>query len=398
MGNCNKNILILTYWSYNDALIQTYTLPYVKLIANNLGYDNKLFLLTLEKQGSPEIHTQGKINFISRIYRPPGIRAALEWIVTIYRLAKIIKKNNISVIHAWCTPAGMIGYILAVLTGKELIIDSFEPHAEAMVENGEWRKNSLIFKLLFRFEKLQAHRAKYLIAISSKMKAYAEDKYNYKGNNYFIKPACVNLELFSENSIKNENLLAKFGLKDKIVCVYAGKFGGIYLDQEVFDFFKAAKEEWGEKFKVLLLTAESDDVIENLCHKSGFNPSAIVKLFVPHEQIPVYMGLGDFAITPVKPIPTKRCCSPIKNGEYWALGLPVVITKDISDDSDIISNSEIGSVLKSLDNVSYKMAISQIRKLLETEDRKMLYTKIRKIAEEHRNFKIAESIYSEIYC
>ena len=44
-----KNILIITYWSYKDALIQTYTLPYVKVIRENLSDDQKIYLVTLEQ-------------------------------------------------------------------------------------------------------------------------------------------------------------------------------------------------------------------------------------------------------------------------------------------------------------------------------------------------------------
>ena len=35
----------------------------------------------------------------------------------------------------WCMTAGSLGYILSKTSGKNLVIDSYEPHAEAMVEN-----------------------------------------------------------------------------------------------------------------------------------------------------------------------------------------------------------------------------------------------------------------------
>ena len=221
MGSCRKNILILTYWSYNDALIQTYTLPYVKLIADTLVDDGKLFLLTLDKDEAPRFENDPKIKNISIRYKPVGIRAMFMWIRTIIKLLVLIRKEKITTIHAWCTPAGMIGYLLSVLTGKELIIDSFEPHAETMIENGVWKKNSFAFKLLFKFEKLQAHRAKHLISISEKMREYAAIKYDHHQQNYFVKPACVNLELFSERNRKNPELLKELGLENKLVCVYA---------------------------------------------------------------------------------------------------------------------------------------------------------------------------------
>ena len=44
-----KNLLILTYWSYKDALIQTYTLPYVRIIRKNLPQKSKIYLFTIEQ-------------------------------------------------------------------------------------------------------------------------------------------------------------------------------------------------------------------------------------------------------------------------------------------------------------------------------------------------------------
>lgn len=397
MGSCRKNILILTYWSYNDALIQTYTLPYVKLIADTLVDNGKLFLLTLDKDEAPRFENDPKIKNISIRYKPIGIRAMFMWISTIIKLLVLIRKEKITTIHAWCTPAGMIGYLLSVLTGKELIIDSFEPHAETMIENGVWKKNSFAFKLLFKFEKLQAHRAKHLISISEKMREYAAIKYDHHQQNYFVKPACVNLELFSERNRKNPELLKELGLENKLVCVYAGKFGGIYLEKEAFDFFKTAEDFWGDHLRILILTSSTEKEIEEYRKNSGLKKETIVQRFVPHAKIADYIGLGDFAITPVKPIETKRYCSPIKDGEYWALGLPVVITKNISDDSDIIKQNNIGSVLEELNKEAYVKSVKEIDALLKNHSRKDLYLKIRLIAETHRNFSIAKRIYNAIY-
>ncbi|TVQ86148.1 MAG: hypothetical protein EA393_12630, partial [Bacteroidetes bacterium] len=49
MTKKRKNILILTYWSFHDALIQAYTLPYVEYILENQPEGAELFLVTLEK-------------------------------------------------------------------------------------------------------------------------------------------------------------------------------------------------------------------------------------------------------------------------------------------------------------------------------------------------------------
>lgn len=394
-----KKILILTYWSFEDALIQTYTLPYVKIIAANLPADSKIFLVTLDKEPrtAPNVVPRYNIECISIPYSPFSSKAAFSWAKEIFRLRKLIKKENISVIHAWCTPAGMIAYILSILTGKTLIIDSFEPHAEAMIENGEWNKSSNAFKLLFKYEKRQVNRAKYLVATTEGMKNYSKEKYNHIKNNFFVKPACVDLKLFSAKNIKNKKLLSELNIENKIVGVYAGKFGGIYLDKEVFDFIKEAQNYWGDNFRALILSSHPSSYIDKMVIQSNISANTVIHRFVPHEQIPDYMGVADFGITAVKSVPTKRFCTPIKDGEYWALGLPVVITPNISDDSDIIKKYQIGSIIEELSSKGYLKSIKEIDELLKNNTRMELYDKIRPIAEKYRNFEIAEKIYSEIY-
>ncbi|MEO9258235.1 MAG: glycosyltransferase [Crocinitomicaceae bacterium] len=393
-----NNILVLTHWDFDDALVQTYTLPYVKIIASKLPKGSEIYLFTLNKSKKKAVDlSEWNIHLIHADYHPFGLKAAWDWFKTILKLKRLIRKQDISTIHTWCTPAGGMGYILSRLTGKKLVLDSFEPQALTMIEGNTWKKDGIAFKILFRLEKLQLKRASEVICAVDGMVEHAQKTYGITKNRYFSKPACVDLNLFSKEKIKNTELVVELGLEDKITCVYAGKFGGIYLEQETFDFFKVASDYWGEKFRVLLLSNQSDEEIETYRQKSNLPVEVLIKRFVPHNEVANYMGLGDFAITPVKPISTKRYCSPIKDGEYWALGLPIVITKNISDDTEIIEKHEIGAVLESFNEKGYLDAIKTIDALLKNNTRAELYDKIRPIAEKYRNFEIAEKIYSEIY-
>jgi hypothetical protein len=291
----------------------------------------------------------------------------------------------------------MAGYILSKLTGRTYLIDSYEPHAEASIENGDWKRNSFRFKLLFSLEKLESQHASYIISATEGMRNYAKEKYNTEFKHFYVKPACVNLNIFSKQNRKNPELIKQFGYEDKIVCVYAGKFGGIYLDEEVFEFFKVAHEFWGDKFRLLVLSSHKQAEIEARATSVGFPIEIIQVRFVKHAEIADYMGLADFGITPVKPIPTKRYCTPIKDGEYWALGLPIVITKNISDDSDIVEKHKIGSVINEFTKQEYLRCIMEMNHILNTHTPDELYDKVRKVAEKYRSYEIAENIYEEIY-
>ncbi|HNT51114.1 MAG TPA: hypothetical protein PKK67_11035, partial [Cyclobacteriaceae bacterium] len=93
---------------------------------------------------------------------------------------------------------------------------------------------------------------------------------------------------------------------------------------------------------------------------------------------------------------TKKYCTPIKDGEYWALGLPVVIPANISDDSDIILRHEAGAVLTTLSKVEYERAIAVLDNLLKQPEAQ-IRMRIRRLAETYRNFQIAEQVYKTVY-
>jgi len=399
-----NNILVFSQWSFKDALIQTYTLPYVDIIRNIISPEIKIFVVTAEqpeialtKEEIGEVNKQWaakNMQLLAQPYKRFGLKKIMAAIGDIFSWCKLIKKEKIKTIHAVCTPAGGIAYLLSKLTGTELVIDSYEPHAEAMVENGTWQKNGLAYKILFSLEKRQTRRAKALIGTTAGMKQYAAEKYGVQVKNFFVKPACVDMQNFFPKE-KDKELLKELSLENKIVCVYAGKLGGIYLKSEVFDFIKICHDRWKDDFSFLMLTNALRDDIDTECERVGLPKNVVISKFVFHNEIPSYLSLGDFAINPVKPVPTKKYCTSIKDGEYWAMGLPIVISPNISDDSGIIENEKIGVVINFNEKAQMNEAILEIEQLLKSGD--LLKKKIVEVAEKYRSYKIANIIYGQIY-
>lgn len=402
-----SNILILTYWSYKDALIQTYTLPYVKIIRNIIPNSARIILFTYEfryfKMSRKEWTEALKCNLNNGIeikkstYRNFGVLAIFLNLMTLLRLWFLIVFNNIKTIHVFGSPAGAIAWFLKISTGVKLIIDSYEPHAENMVENGEWNSNSLAFRMLFRLEKKQSRSASAVIATTSGMRDYAKEKYQVTFKKFYVKPSCVDLDLFNPDKFNKAEERKKWNIKDdSIVGVYIGKFGGIYLEDEFFGLIKASQVFWKEKGIIFICTNRETEWINKKISEFAINEKQIIVIpYVPHERIPAILSIADYGINPVKPLPTKRFCTSIKDGEYWAMGLPVIITPDISDDSFIIKEQNIGSVLAGFDEEDYKNSIIEIDTILKNND-DMKY-KIRKCAEKYRNINIAQIIYNDLY-
>ncbi|MBL7855230.1 MAG: glycosyltransferase [Cyclobacteriaceae bacterium] len=362
-----------------------------------LPINSSIYLVTLESEPQSVVESEvgHGIKLVPLRYFRFGWRAVISWTLTFPRLWWLVVKHNIRYIHCWCTPAGAIGYWIALLTGRKLIIDSYEPHAESMVEAKVWSPGSLAFRLLFELEKRQTRRALHLISATAGMIQYCKEKYRVQPKSFLVRPACVDTDRFFPRA-KEIALVPALAQPGKIVCVYAGKFGGIYQDVEVFHFFRVAVDYWGDRFRVLILSTHNSSEVRAWCNEVGIDTNIVHLQAVVPEEMPRWLSLADFALTPVKPIPTKRYCTPIKDGEYWAMGLPVVIPDQISDDSEIIFKNRAGYVLKSLTQAEYLAAVEQIDCLLRLPraDRQQ---KIRQLAFTYRSYEIARGVYHAVY-
>ena len=391
------NLLVITYWSFNDALVRLNVLPYLRIIQEVLPQNSRIYLVTLESDPNAlvEAEVERGIRRVPLPYFRFGWRAVAYWLFAFPKLWWLVVRQNVRSIHCWCTPAGAIGYWIALFTGRKLIVDSYEPHAESMVEAKVWRPGSLAFRLLFELERRQTRKAVHLISATAGMIRYCNEKYGIQPKSFLVRPACVDTNRFYPRA-KDFNLAPRLAQPEKIVCVYAGKFGGIYLDVEVFHFFRIAADYWGDRFQVLILSTHQSSDVKAWCNQAGIDPSIIHLQAVAPEEMPRWLSLADFALTPVKPIPTKRYCTPIKDGEYWAMGLPVVITDQISDDSEIILKHRAGYVLKSLTQIEYQAAVARIDSLLHLP-RIVRQTAIRQLAFTYRSYQIARDVYHTVY-
>jgi len=277
------------------------------------------------------------------------------------------------------------------------VLDSYEQHAEPMVETGTWKKGGLAHRLLFRLEIKQSLHAKWRIGVVDKMRDYARDKYGVSRDNFLVKPACIDFQLFRFHD--NATIIrTQLGIAaDDVVCVCAGKFGGLYLEERAFQVFKDMTQAFNAKLRFILLTSTPRKNIEAYCASVHLDPALVHSLFVPHNKVPEYMNAADFAFSHFKSVESRRYCTPIKNGEYWAMGLPVVILKNISDDSDIITANNAGVVMQGIGKEDGTAAGHAIKRLLDGENREELKKRIRALAQKHRNFTIAEAVYRKIY-
>ncbi|WP_161890254.1 glycosyltransferase family protein [Pontibacter russatus] len=148
------------------------------------------------------------------------------------------------------------------------------------------------------------------------------------------------------------------------VGIYVGKYGGLYYDQEAFYLYKRCLETI-PGFRLIILSPHPQEEILQHLGQSGIDKAKVYITSVPHAEVPVYLSAADFAFATYKPGPSKRFLSPIKTGEYWANGLPVLLTEGVGDDSDIIKCEGGGATFNLREEGSVERALEKIQQILK---------------------------------
>lgn len=389
-------ILLISPWAANDVLTQGYVVPYIPLIQQALLRQHgsvQIDLITIEKGFLPtlsEVHL-GNVHHIPLLFRGPSPKGYFGLIVTLLKGSFLARRNKYTFIQTWCATGGAIGCVLSFFSRTPLLLDSFEPHADAMAETGCWNRNGVKYKLLRLFEILQARRATAFFPVSQHMFSYSLLNYNVNiEGRAFVKPACARFPA-------RINRESRSGLPKPIKGIYIGKFGGLYLDVDFFRILLCAQKLWMDDFSFIILTCQQRSIIEKFASEAGFDLSSVHVECVPHARVPEFLSTSDFAITSLKSVPSRLCCTPVKTGEYWAWGLPVLTTPGISVDSELIQSNGIGVVLDGLSDAQITSSLLKLYSLLELNRDGQLTDRIRSVAFNARGFQLAEAAYASIY-
>ena len=138
---------------------------------------------------------------------------------------------------------------------------------------------------------------------------------------------------------------------------------------------------------MIILTGQPKSWINNHLKSAGFSKEEIFVDSVAHKEVFKYLNAADFAFSLIKKHKYSYACSPVKNGEYWACGLPVLIPEGIGDDSQILKETGLGVVIEDMDHP--EKYFKQLEELINANKRH----EIRQLAVKYRNPETTRKAY-----
>lgn len=396
------NLLYLSMWGVEDGLTVSTVFPHLDILSKLDSVDT-IYFFTHERHSTDSkytgpIHPKLKhIPLYSKNLQPRLLVQILDFVLLPQQLIDFCKNHQVDKILARGAPAGAIAALVHDKTSIPYFVESFEPHAQYMLESGIWSRLSLKYIFQKRWEERQKRTSAGLMPVSHNYKNKLLEE-GVNGERLNIIPCCVNIETFAyaphDRSIIREKLSID---ANEIVGIYVGKFGGIYYESEAFYIFKKAFEFFGEKFRLIILSPQTKSDIQLALVNVGINLKSVFIEKVQHHEIPMYLSASDFAFSLARPDESKKYLSPIKDGEYWANGLPILISNNIGDDSDIIKQHPNTGVVFSINPDNILESYKAMDDILKGRSRFDSYIILQKIASSYRSFSIAKDVYLKLF-
>lgn len=395
-------MMYLTMWGVEDGLTSSTVFPHLKILAGFKEIDN-IFFYTFERGGKEVNYTgpsSSKIKFTpfySRHFALGIVNKILDFTLFPYLLIKFCRKNKVDVILARGAPVGSVAWMVHSVLGIPYYVESFEPHADYMLDARVWGARSAKFVFQKWWEKKQKQTATGLLPVSFNYKKQLISE-GVLTERIEVIPCCVNLEDFKYDAIKRKDVRVKLGIADTdIVGIYVGKFGGIYYTDDAFRIFKKAFDFWGDSFQLIILTPQPKEYTTQQLLKFGISPTKVFTALVKHTEIPDYLSAADFAYSLAMPLNSNQFLSPIKDGEYWANGLPIMISENIGDDSNIIKANPGAGVVFSIHPDNLSQSYKTLDTLFKKRSRAEAFTELQQVASKYRHFSIAENVYRKLF-
>ncbi|MBJ6119336.1 hypothetical protein JAO76_14090 [Pontibacter sp. BT310] len=303
------------------------------------------------------------IPLYSRNYKFSLLNKINDFIVFPKLLQQIVKQQKVSAIVASGSLAGTLALKVWQKTKIPFYI-IYEPHADYMAESNVWSRIDPRYLLQKKWEAKQLRASSGLLVVTRNYEQVLLHSWGIADAKIKLGRNPVELNKFKFSTVERNRVRRELFISDTtIVGIYVGKFGGLYYNEEAFRIYQQCFN-FIPDFRLIILSPQPSEEIQQQLSNYKIDLSKTFVASVPHEQVSPYLSAADFALATYKPGPSKKYLSPVKIGEYWANGLPILLTEGIGDDSDIIKNEGGGALFNLALDGSLEKAIQQIQTIV----------------------------------
>ncbi|MFL5810753.1 MAG: glycosyltransferase [Flavisolibacter sp.] len=401
-----KSVLLLIYNSFGDPLFQNILLSYIREIQATstdfrfyvISFEQKDFHITSnEKQ---RIKAELSNEFISWHPLPYHsgkfllLKKTWDVFQAFIKVGYLRISRKIPVIFAFANTSAVFSYFLSRLFRMRMIVYSYEPHSEFMEECGIWSKKSMKYRIFKPLEEKAGRKADVVMTGTQ----YMVERLKKEGARGKIlrAPTAVDEKVFYFREDLRQSTRKKFGIENRKVILYIGKFGDLYYNEEVIAFFSGLYKKDNDFF-FIVSTRNTAQIEEWFVKYNIPAENYLVMGYVQRDVVIELLCAADMGLNAIPPSPAQKFRSPTKVGEYLMCGLPYITCKGVSEDDIYAEKENVGVVVKELSQDEAFACNEKIQNFLK-EDKQELRQRCRKVGIEYRSkYKVVEMIRQNLY-
>lgn len=342
-------VLYLVYWGALEPLGQSLVVPAVIRLASR---EVALTLVTFEK--AADLKDRDSVSRLRRDFASAGVdwrplryHKQPKWPATFFDaltalllVLRLRLSTRFEVVHARTFVAGPIGWLTARLIGAAFVYHNEGFYPDEQVDGGVWRAGSLVHRCARALENFLYDHAEGLIVLSERARAVllGRPAVQRKGTPLIVVPSAVDLDLFRPRTRGAEP-------RHEPSLVYLGSVGLRYRLDEAGRFV-VAFQRFMPGTRLTVVSRADPTLVASMLDSSGLSRTSWVLKSLPHSDVPAELGRHDAGLFFLTRGLSEHGCSPTKIGEYWACGLPVVTTPNVSDTEAIVEREDVGVVVR----------------------------------------------------
>ncbi len=365
----------LSYDGLAEPLGRSQVLPYLIRLASEF----RITLISFERSRDDRARLETElaaheIEWLPLRYHhsPPVVSTAVDVLAGRRALIKAARLAEPAIVHVRSDVPALIALAARGTTNAKLLFDIRGFWADERIDGGLWRPRSSVYRVAKLCELRFFRDADAIVTLTEASVPQIRSWAGARPVSIDVIPTCVDLEHFLRRPARPGGPHA----------IWSGSIGTWYR----FDL--APKIARALALPLTVITRQATLAREQLAGR----PASV--LSVKPEEVPSQLFSGDVGLCLIKSSFSKIASAPTRFAEFLAAGMPVLVTPGVGDLERIVTDYQVGAVLRGEDDTRIADAAGTMRDLARDAE---MPDRCRSVARELFDVDTGGARYSAIY-
>lgn len=254
-------------------------------------------------------------------------------------IPEIVRTHQIKLVHAHNLYSAALALSSRRKYGYRVVLDYHGRIPEEYVFLGKGGAASR--KALEMLERWCVRKCDHVIVVSQRLADYLIERYRTPASKVSVIPCCTDPTLFKWDPALRTSARRSLEIDDKFVCTHLGSFSAWYPPDLLLNAFNQVLKH--ADAHLLMVTPDIEDATRYL--KNNLPASRFTVVSAERAQVPALLNASDLGFLLLTQAPNIKTSSPVKFAEYLNCGLPVLISDNVGDYSQLVAAKTVGAIV-----------------------------------------------------